>query len=205
MLYPTIRGFLNFLDVSNIPQKRKVALGPLTEYLQHKLSENETIRLNFICTHNSRRSQFAQVWAQAISAYFGFGKVICYSGGTEATAIYKSVLEILRKQGFGIEKLSDGENPIYSIKYDEDEHPLIGFSKIYDHQFNPKSNFAAVMTCSQADGDCPFIAGAEKRFPVPWKDPKEYDGTDQQFEKYRESSLQIATELYFVFSQIKQK
>jgi arsenate reductase len=40
-------------------------------------------------------------------------------------------------------------------------HPIIGFSKTYDDSFNP-SAFAAILTCSQADGACPFIAGAEK-------------------------------------------
>ena len=66
----------------------------------------------------------------------------------------------------------------------------------------PKSKFAAIMTCSQADGGCPFIAGAEKRIPITFEDPKAFDNTPQQAEKYTERSLQIATELFYVFSQI---
>jgi arsenate reductase len=34
-------------------------------------------------------------------------------------------------------------------------------SKTYDDSFNPQSAFAAILTCSQADGACPFIASAE--------------------------------------------
>ena len=59
------------------------------------------------------------------------------------------------------------------------------------------------MTCSQADVGCPFIAGAEKRIPVTYEDPKAFDNTEIQNEKYRERSLQIAAEMFYVFSQIK--
>ena len=67
-----------------------------------------------------------------------------------------------------------------------------------------KDEFAAIMTCSQADGGCPFIAGAEKRIPITFEDPKAFDNTPQQKEKYEERSFQIATEMFYVFSQIKQ-
>ena len=58
------------------------------------------------------------------------------------------------------------------------------------------------MTCSEADAGCPFVAGAEKRFPVTYEDPKAFDGTPRQREKYLERSLQIATEMAYVFSHV---
>jgi arsenate reductase len=58
------------------------------------------------------------------------------------------------------------------------------------------------MTCSHADGNCPMITGAEKRIPITFEDPKISDGTVQQKEVYKERSLQIATELKYVFSEI---
>jgi arsenate reductase len=61
------------------------------------------------------------------------------------------------------------------------------------------------MTCTSADQGCPFVAGAEKRFSIPFEDPKIADGTPEQASKYEERSLQIATEMKFIFSQIKQK
>ena len=91
---------------------------------------------------------------------------------------------------------------MYSIKFAENEAPIIGFSKTLDSPFNPASEFAAIMTCSQADGGCPFIAGAEKRISITFEDPKMFDNTPQQAEKYNERSVQIATELFYVFSQI---
>jgi arsenate reductase len=59
------------------------------------------------------------------------------------------------------------------------------------------------MTCSNADVGCPFIPGAEKRIPITFDDPKAFDNTSLQKEKYHERSIQIATELCYVFSQIK--
>jgi arsenate reductase len=145
----------------------------------------------------------SQVWAQTASAYFNIKNVFCYSGGTEATAMFPMVAKTLAKQGFQIKNIADGSNPVYAIKYAENEHPIIGFSKTYDDDFNPKNEFVAIMTCSQADGGCPFIAGAEKRIPITFEDPKAFDNTPQQVEKYEERSLQIATEMFYVFSQIK--
>ena len=59
------------------------------------------------------------------------------------------------------------------------------------------------MTCSQADGGCPFIAGAKKRIPITFEDPKISDNTPQQSQVYAERSLQIASEMFYVFSKIK--
>jgi arsenate reductase len=135
--------------------------------------------------------------------YFNIKNVFCYSGGTKSTALFPMVAETLQNSGFQINTISKNDNPVYSIKYADNEHPIIGFSKKLDDDFNPKSEFAAIMTCSQADGGCPFIAGAEKRIPITFEDPKAFDNTPQQAEKYNERSLQIATELFYVFSQIK--
>ena len=71
-----------------------------------------------------------------------------------------------------------------------------------DHSFNPATGFTAVMTCSQADKDCPLVLGAEQRISLPYEDPKVSDGTNKQDIKYLETSTIIATELHYVFSQL---
>ncbi|WP_396142251.1 low molecular weight phosphatase family protein [Flavobacterium sp.] len=187
----------------SVPNERIAILLPLADYIQNKVSANEEIRLNFICTHNSRRSHLSQIWSQTMAFHFGIKNVFCYSGGTEATALFPKVAETLTNQGFQIQKLSQEQNPMYAVKFDDNEHPIIGFSKTYFNDFNPKSNFAAIMTCSNADEGCPMVFGAEARFPIKYDDPKAFDGTEVMNEKYAERSLQIASELYFVFSQIK--
>lgn len=201
-LFSNIESLIKGLNPKSISEERKAILQPLTDFIQAKVLNNQEIRINFICTHNSRRSHLSQVWAQTMAKYFNIKNVFCYSGGTEATALFPMVAETLKNSGFEVKTISKGNNPIYSIKYADNEHPIIGFSKKLDDDFNPKSEFAAIMTCSQADGGCPFIAGAEQRIPITFQDPKAFDNTPQQAEKYNERSLQIATELFYVFSQI---
>ena len=202
-IFDQIEQVISKLSTDKISEERKEILQPLAEFIQSKTDTQEPIRINFICTHNSRRSLLSQVWAQTMAFYFNVQNVQCYSGGTESTALFPMVAQTLKNTGFQIETISEGKNPIYSIKYADNEPAVIGFSKKLDDDFNPKSEFAAVMTCSQADGGCPFIAGAEKRIPITFEDPKAFDNTSQQAEKYQERSLQIATELMYVFAQIK--
>jgi arsenate reductase len=187
----------------SVSEERKVVLKPLANYIQNKVNTNEEIRLNFICTHNSRRSHLSQIWSQTMAFHFGIKNVFCYSGGTEATALFPKVAETLTNQGFEIQKISDSENPVYAIKFDENQHPIIGFSKSYFDDFNPKSNFAAIMTCNNADEGCPMVFGAETRFPIKYDDPKAFDGTEVMNQKYAERSLQIASEMHYIFSHIK--
>ena len=203
MLYPQIENTVKSFNFKQLSEERKAVLQPLIDFIQTKTDSKLETRLNLICTHNSRRSHLSQVWAQTAAAYYGIKSVTCYSGGTEATALFPMAAETLKESGFKIKTLSEGSNPVYLIKYSADELPVIGFSKTYDDDFNPESGFAAIMTCSQADGGCPFIAGAEKRIPITFEDPKISDGTPQQKKTYLERSLQIGTEMFYVFSQIK--
>jgi len=205
MLLEKIRKTISSLENVQISNERKMELQRLIDFIKTKVSTNATINLNFICTHNSRRSHLSQVWAQVAAYYFNVKNVYCYSGGTEATALFPMAAQTLSSAGFQIVKLSDQSNPVYSIKYAENEHPVIGFSKTYDDEFNPKSEFAAIMTCNNADVGCPFIPGADKRIPVKYDDPKAFDNTLQQKEKYEERSNQIASEMLYVFSQINQQ
>ncbi|MDV3751316.1 low molecular weight phosphatase family protein [Elizabethkingia anophelis] len=187
----------------NINEERKNVLWPLIGYIQKKINDKKRININFICTHNSRRSHLSQIWAQAAASYFNIPGVHCYSGGTEETALFPKIIETLKIQGFNILKISDGNNPVYAIKYSANTPPVIGFSKKYDNPFNPEDSYAAVMTCSQADEGCPFIAGAEVRIPITFEDPKKSDNTPEQTQVYAEGSLQIAAEMLYVFSSIK--
>ena len=202
MLFHKIEETVRDATTQSISLARKETLQLLIDFIQEKATNEEEIRLNFICTHNSRRSHLAQVWAQLMAFHFNIRNVFCYSGGTEATALFPMVAKTLSNSGFDIEAISENKNPVYSIKYTKNQHPIIGFSKKFDDRFNPTSGFAAILTCGQADLDCPFIAGAEKRIPMPFEDPKIFDNTSQQTKKYQERSLQIAAELAYVFSQI---
>ena len=205
-LFQKIETVIQGLDMDSISDSRKRVLWPLIDFIRSKHSEGKQIRINFICTHNSRRSHLSQIWAQTIAYYFNFNRVFCYSGGTEATVLFPMVTETLKKQGFYVRKLSEENstegNPVIAIKYAENEPPIIGFSKKWNDGFNPKSEFAAVMTCDSANEACPFVPGAEQRIPITFEDPKAFDNTSLQTDKYKERSLHIATELKYVFSNL---
>ena len=203
LLFSKIETVVQSFNFEEITPERKKILQPLADFIQQKVDQQREIRLNLICTHNSRRSHLSQVWAQTAAYFYDVKNVFCYSGGTEATALFPKVIETLEKSGFQIQKLLEENNPVYAIKFAENQAPVIGFSKTYDSDFNPKTDFAAILTCSQADDGCPFIAGAEKRIPITFDDPKLFDNTPQQAQKYQERSHQIATEMFYIFSQIK--
>ncbi|MEQ8928183.1 MAG: protein-tyrosine-phosphatase [Fulvivirga sp.] len=202
-MYQPLKETISQLDTNSISSERKAILTELIDYISKKLSHNEAVRLNFICTHNSRRSQLSQIWAKVAAAYYGIS-IASYSGGVEVTAFNERAVEALKKSGFEIEG-EVADNPVYKVYYSQSEEPILAFSKVYDDPANPKSGFSAVMTCSHADQNCPFIPGTEQRIPVRYDDPKAFDSTPQEAEKYLERSLQIATEMFYVFSNIKIK
>ncbi|MCZ4319302.1 protein-tyrosine-phosphatase [Aequorivita viscosa] len=201
-MFSALQNYFEKLDFSNLTQERKLLLDPLAKYIKEKAAANYPIQLNFICTHNSRRSHLAQIWAQTAAAYFYVESIQCFSGGTEATALYPMVATTLKKTGFKISKGVESNNPIYEIHFSESTPPIKAFSKKYDDAVNPKHKFAAIMTCSQADAGCPFVAGAEKRLTITYEDPKISDGTPLQQQVYEERSKQIATEMKYIFSKI---
>ena len=202
-MFKNLENSISEIALLKVPNERKEILQPLIDFIQSKLDQNEIINLNFICTHNSRRSHLSQIWAQTMAEYFGLKNVFCYSGGKEATAMFPKVSETLERQGFEIQKLSENDNPVYAVKCAENAHPVICFSKKYYDTFNPVSDFAGIMTCSNADQGCPFIAGAEKRIAVKFEDPKISDNTPEMDETYFNRSFEIASEMYFVFSKIR--
>lgn len=178
---------------------RSVLLDKLRTYINGQIQQQKTVGLHFICTHNSRRSQLGQVWAQAIAAYFGV-EANTYSGGTETTRLYPEVAKALHAQGFQIEQLNEGENAITAVKYAPDAPAIMLFSKTYDHFVNPTQNYAAILTCSEADEACPAVPGAAERIALPYADPKAFDSSNDAAAAYLNTSRQIAAELYHIFA-----
>lgn len=186
-----------------IPINRNLLLEEFAQYISNKLKADKEINLTFICTHNSRRSHISQIWAQAAAEYYGIPNIKCYSGGTEATAFNPRAVKALQKAGFKIEKQDDSDNPVYLVYYSDDKEPVECFSKVYSDEYNPQKDFAAIMTCSDADENCPVVFGAEARFPIRYDDPKEFDGTELEEEKYNERVEQIGREMLLLFKIVK--
>jgi len=188
-------------NFDSIPNERKETLIEVAQYISDELTEKGEVKLNFICTHNSRRSHLAQIWTQTAANYYEIEGVETYSGGTEATAFNPRAVAAIERAGFHV-KNPVGENPRYEVKFSEDAKPMICFSKKFNDSENPEKNFAAIMTCSEADENCPFVPGTSFRKAVTYRDPKESDGTDHEKETYDERCRQIGTEMFYMMSQV---
>jgi arsenate reductase len=203
-MYPKLDNYISGLvsQFGSISEDRKMDLKKVTNYIRTKLSAGEAAKLNFICTHNSRRSHLAQIWTQTAAAYYDLQRIATYSGGTESTAFNPRAVQAVDRAGFEIED-PGGKNPRYKVSYSEDSKPMICFSKTFDDTLNPDKDFAAIMTCSDADENCPFVSGAEFRKPITYVGPKEADGTDRETEVYDERCRQVATEMFYMMGLVR--
>lgn len=202
-MYKKLETYINTIkkDFDNIPDNRKEKLSEVAQFITDELKSSKTVKLNFICTHNSRRSHLAQIWTQTAAAHYGIDGISTFSGGTEATAFNPRAVAAIKRAGFKVEN-PGGDNPKYKISFDESSEPMICFSKTFDDPANPSQDFAAIMTCSDADENCPFVPGTSFRKAVTYRDPKESDGTDVEKETYDERCRQIATEMFYMINRI---
>lgn len=198
--YPQIQALVNDIIQSppKLSQERMALLEELGDYIRGRHEAGDHVRLNFICTHNSRRSHLGQIWAQVWASHFGLEDFESYSGGTEVTAFHPNAISALRNQGFEIQG-DQSPNPHYEVKFGAETPIVECWSKVYSDRSNPATDFAAVMVCDSAEEACPFVAGAQKRLGITYIDPKVSDGTPEQDATYRERSLQIGAELYLAF------
>ena len=199
----TIQFFNKSIENLKISSTRLELLKSIAYFITSELKKDKKVNLNFICTHNSRRSQLAQVWSHFSAHYYKIKNVESFSGGAAVTAFYRNTVKTLQEVGFQIQ-ISEfsHRNPEYVITYKDCTNPIIGFSKLYDNDFNNKP-YIAITTCSNTDENCPFIPDAINRFHVPFNDPKKFDNSLYQAEKYLEANNQIAGEIHYIYKLIK--
>lgn len=201
-MYPSIQQSLKKASDIPIDVKRVELFNPLIEILQKKLKFNEQINLNFICTHNSRRSQFAQIWMTVLAHEYNF-PIRSFSSGTEETALNERVVTSLKRNGFQVSSSNSNDpNPTYNVRFDEQVDPVVMYSKKVEEAVPENESFIAVLTCSDAEANCPFIPEAEARIPLKYQDPKPFDGTEDEAKMYDLRSLQIASELLFIIQKL---
>ena len=206
--YTDLDNYLEDIETefNEIPESRIEILQQLGDYVISALNEDKLAQLVFICTHNSRRSQFGQLWALTAAQFYGIQNISTFSGGTVSTAFNPRAVAAIKRAGFQIGKREGNiDNPLYLISSGENLHGNPMFSKNYNDNANPDKVFCAIMVCSDADEACPVVPGAEDRISMPYDDPKAFDDTDQEKIKYDERCRQIASEMFFIFKYVKTK
>ena len=196
-----IEAVQSMLEGSVKPEETRVEkLGEITAYLKAARASNTSANLVFICTHNSRRSQVAQLWAWIAAEYFDLDNVKVYSGGTEATAFALPAIRAMESFGVRFTRLSDdGKNPAYAAHIGRSIPDLLLYSKKFDASSNPQQGFAAIMVCSDADEGCPVVQGCDVRISLPYTDPKASDNTPPEKETYLATCREIGREMLYAF------
>jgi len=180
--------------------ERHQILNNVAAAITESIAQFGEARLNFICTHNSRRSQFSQVWGHFLAQEHDL-PITSYSGGVEVTACNERTVASLNRMGMVID--SEGiDNPKYSVSWKGFKSASL-FSKVFDDVANPQQNSIALMTCDHADENCPFIPAAWKRLPLRYEDPKRYDDTERESDAYDETRDLIRGELDQIFAMVK--
>jgi len=189
--------------LNDITLERKEILDLIAADVSKRIhSDKGEAWLIYICTHNSRRSHMAQLWARTAACYYGLNQVNTFSGGTEATACNIRTVAALRRAGFSVVASETGENPVYLIQFSDERPPMKAYSKIYNQGSNPKDDFVALMCCSQADMSCPIVDGATSRYAIHYVDPKECDDTDEEVMAYNSRCREIAREMFYLMSRV---
>lgn len=184
--------------------QRETLIENIANKIASTLKKDGEVNINFICTHNSRRSQFSQVWAYYAMEFYGITKGNSFSSGTAVTAFHPNTIKALETCGFKfILEDFNHKNPKYIVNYPEAKKELLGFSKLVENPVN-KTPFIAITTCGNADENCPVILDASARFHLPYVDPKASDGTEDEKETYLETSKLIAGEIGILFKKVKE-
>jgi len=192
-------------EFDEIAAKRRDTLNAIGRYIVDRKKAGKEAQITVICTHNSRRSHMGQIWLQTAAEFYGISGIKTYSGGTEASTFNPRAVAALERAGFVINKEdSDEKNPVYTIQLGEGIEGVQAFSKKYTDTTNPQTEFAAILVCTQADEACPIVRGADGRFSLPYQDPKLFDGTGIESDKYDERCRQIAREMFYIMDFVSQ-
>jgi arsenate reductase len=177
------------------------------EAIAKSFAKEETLKVNFICTHNSRRSHYSEILFRTAALHYGLNHVQTFSGGTEGTALYPVVAESCMRFGFEtLEEEAYGQRAwkIYHPALETKATTPLLFSKVYSHESNAQEDYHAILVCDSANEACPVVFGAKERHPLMFVDPKRSDGTEQQAKVYDETLELIASELGYIARRVSE-
>ena len=194
-LFPDVRRHADLLTTQfdMIEERHRGPAETLAAWVAENYRPDQPVGIVVICTGNSRRSMLGAVMGNVAATYHGLPDVRFFSGGTAPSAFNARTVAALKDVGVEVEPAGEeaprgsaGEaNPVYQVRWGTGLEAA-EFSKLYSDAQNPQTGFAAILVCGEADDACPTVRGAAVRIPVPYTDPKAFDGSAFEAAKYAE-------------------
>ncbi|KAJ3262248.1 hypothetical protein HK103_002661 [Boothiomyces macroporosus] len=129
------------------------------------------MKVLFLCTHNSARSQMAEAILRKLDSDLPVSKYESFSAGTEKTLVRPLAIEAMQDWNVDMSKQ---------------------YSKTLD-EFLDQDIDLVVTVCDNANDTCPFFPRAKKRLHWSFPDPSKAVGThEEQLAVYRTIRDQIA-------------
>ena len=204
-LYPILHEYAKELypEYKEIPEERRFRLEAVADFILQNKSYHRLSEIIFIGTNQSTRSQMAQAWAYAAAYYYGLDDVKFFSGGLKPERISENTIEALERAGFIVYRIKEGGQNYYQVKYSFKVNPILLYPKEVDDRNNPPSEFMAVMVCPNAAQNLSVVKGTYNRLELTYYDPSGYDGLEEEKEEYDKICHQIALEMFYLFSRLK--
>jgi arsenate reductase len=191
-------------EFAEVPDSTGKRLREAGNYIINRGKDGLDINISFVCEHNSRKSHMGHVWTQMAVQYYGMENISCYSGGTTPTYVNERIITALGNAGFRIsERGIAGYGPKYHLDYGNEAQGIEIFSKRYDHQMNPDTNYLAITLCYNPEECCP-ITGGDLQLTIPYEDMQPFDSTPQEEEMYDKQCRQIARDMFYMIGYVNE-
>jgi arsenate reductase len=163
------RGDLDRLECELIDLEMTIAAAGRIQHKERPVTE-APIRVLFVCTHNSARSQIAEALLQR----YGGDDFEVHSAGTEVSRVNPYAIRVLGEQG--IDWSHATSKPITEFL---DQH--------FDY---------VITVCDRARETCPVFPGSENTLHWGLDDPSEVYGRDaDKLEAFKRTETEVATRL----------
>lgn len=176
-------------DVSQIKESRLKILDHIARQLVNVIQQDDEANVVFVCTHNSRRSQIAQVCLQLFLQELNIKNIGVFSCGTEKTHIPPQIFALFKRQGLEVRESKNDSIEVFN--------QIVLFSKTYEDDSLPKRSIA-IMVCDSASETCPFVPSFNQRISLEFRDPKQADGSPEEEKSYNKAWIKIATEMAYL-------
>ena len=180
---------------ARVDPTRRPALRSCAAAIARQLDARGEVSVVAVCTHNSRRSQLAEVWLAVASAAAGLGGVSVCSGGSDPVAVAPGAIAVLRERGFRVEADTADANPRLRVRGHGIERELYAKPLGEAVAGVPLRGGVALMVCAAADAACPPVPQVGYRARLPFADPRHADGTPGEAAAYRAASDRIEAEM----------